>query len=590
MRHLLFTLLALAAGQPGKAEPPAMQPSTDSVPQQCSQIRIEAERLPSLNIPRSAHFTYFVNGEVVVMGGHTSGFVPTPTAEYLRDGRWHTLDMVYDHDHAVSLPLRSGKILIGGGSEQPLGIGQTFSVEIYDPETHEFEGFGCLDTKRVMATAIEMEDSTIMITGNWYHRDNLECFNLGGTSDSVGEVSAFRALPYIFRTAADNFMFFGPTDYKGKPIGTMVVDQLKGEPFVPGIFDTWHCYTHYHPNYHGFIGDTEAGIYSYIFPARNDSGQVALIRTMGTDFSLLTTESPIPMCLYPGDSIRYVDFVLIDTNLSRGYLCGVDKKNRMYFVAVDYNADTDNGCPITLYHTDPLDSISPLNGLWPVLDADGNIVMAGGIINSNFYPLSTAYLFRIHDTVGPADVNSSTTWIWILCLLALISTLAVVAFYHMRRNQTTPHDNIDNLDKLETLETLETLKQPSTHPKSEKPEPAEPKSPNIELMERIVHLVEDDRLYLNNELMIQDIATLTDTNSRYVSACINELQHCSFSLFINRYRVEHAQIIMRSRPDAKMLTIAVESGFANDTTFFRVFKQVTGMTPRQWIAKTTGQA
>ena len=44
--------------------------------------RIVPERLPDLNIPRSGHHTVFVNGELTVMGGHTTAFVPTPTLEY----------------------------------------------------------------------------------------------------------------------------------------------------------------------------------------------------------------------------------------------------------------------------------------------------------------------------------------------------------------------------------------------------------------------------------------------------------------------------------------------------------------------------
>ena len=52
-------------------------------------IQIEIERLPDLNIPRAGHELFYVNGELVVAGGHTNGFVPTPTAEYNRNGKWN---------------------------------------------------------------------------------------------------------------------------------------------------------------------------------------------------------------------------------------------------------------------------------------------------------------------------------------------------------------------------------------------------------------------------------------------------------------------------------------------------------------------
>ena len=59
-------------------------------------VRLQVERLPDLNVPRAGHQLFYVNGELTVAGGHTDGFVPTPTAEYYKDGKWHLL--LYDMD------------------------------------------------------------------------------------------------------------------------------------------------------------------------------------------------------------------------------------------------------------------------------------------------------------------------------------------------------------------------------------------------------------------------------------------------------------------------------------------------------------
>ena len=56
------------------------------------------ERLPDLNVPRSAHVAACVGGELTVIGGHTTGFVPTATAEYYRDGAWHLAETIFPHD------------------------------------------------------------------------------------------------------------------------------------------------------------------------------------------------------------------------------------------------------------------------------------------------------------------------------------------------------------------------------------------------------------------------------------------------------------------------------------------------------------
>lgn len=68
----------------------------------CPIVKLEAVRLPNLNVARSGHSTFCANGEVVVVGGHTTGFVPTATAEYLKDGEWHLMKTVYAHDQGFS--------------------------------------------------------------------------------------------------------------------------------------------------------------------------------------------------------------------------------------------------------------------------------------------------------------------------------------------------------------------------------------------------------------------------------------------------------------------------------------------------------
>lgn len=134
--------------------------------QSCPMVKMQAERLPDLNIPRLGHAVFCVNGEVVAAGGHTTNFVPTQTAEYYRDGEWHLMQMAYPHDQGVAALTGQGKVLLAGGHEKELGIGQTFTLELYDPTTHSFKGYGCLDKKRCFAAALPLDSGRIVISGN----------------------------------------------------------------------------------------------------------------------------------------------------------------------------------------------------------------------------------------------------------------------------------------------------------------------------------------------------------------------------------------------------------------------------------------
>jgi AraC-like DNA-binding protein len=97
--------------------------------------------------------------------------------------------------------------------------------------------------------------------------------------------------------------------------------------------------------------------------------------------------------------------------------------------------------------------------------------------------------------------------------------------------------------------------------------------------------MEDQKVYLNNNLKVGDIAAELDVPSRMVSDSIKANRSCSFAQFVNGYRIEYAKQLLRNRPDAKMTAVYVESGFSNEMSFFRTFKAFTGMTPKEWMAQ-----
>lgn len=135
------------------------------------------ERLPDMHVPRFGHAAFYAGGELVVAGGHTSGFVPTATAERLSGGHWHLMDMVYTHDNGLCVVMSNGSVLLAGGHSEPLGIGQTFTAETYDPATRRFTGFGCLDRKRALAVGVEIDSGRMVIAGNHSASDAIELFD-----------------------------------------------------------------------------------------------------------------------------------------------------------------------------------------------------------------------------------------------------------------------------------------------------------------------------------------------------------------------------------------------------------------------------
>ena len=103
-----------------------------------------------------------------------------------------------------------------------------------------------------------------------------------------------------------------------------------------------------------------------------------------------------------------------------------------------------------------------------------------------------------------------------------------------------------------------------------------------QLWQRICQLMDEQQFFLNSNLKLADVAAALDTNSRYISATIKQYRDCTFSDFVTAYRVGHAQQLMSEQPDKKISAVATESGFSGQSSFFRAFKTVTGMTPTEW--------
>lgn len=519
-------------------------------------VKLTPERLPDMNIPRFGHSTFSASDELTVVGGHTSGFVLTQTAEYLKDGEWHLIQMTYTHDDGLCVPLSNGKVLLAGGYEKNLGIGQTFEVETYDPETHSFYGFGCLDKKRAHVTGIEIDSGQVAIAGNWYNDDAIATYTVGEMYfNTVKSGSVPRSFPYLLRTSNDIMVVSGLWDNYGHPINSGVVDRLKGESFNVSLLETWHPIligSAPRPDAN-LIGDIEKGGYAYLIPVQDSTGQVAIAEVRDTVFTLLPTEKPVPMAS-PWDKIGWYTPIVVDREAQRGYMLGsgTDSIARKYLLSIDYSQ---RPAQLTTYYTD---TIAGFGGSIPLVMKDGNLVVVGGIDGKSTYfnPSAKVWLLPVSPNRQLSSLHnpqSTIKLIGIILLALLLLTLLAYIIIKWARRTIVEH-------------------------------PTEAPKPTSELVQRIEALMTEKQMFLNSNLKMLDIATALDVHQNEVSSCINLNKGYSFSQFVNGYRVEYAKQLMLSHPSIKMAQVAIESGFSSDTSFFRTFKSLTGMSPSEWTA------
>lgn len=109
----------------------------------------------------------------------------------------------------------------------------------------------------------------------------------------------------------------------------------------------------------------------------------------------------------------------------------------------------------------------------------------------------------------------------------------------------------------------------------------------VKLYDQLKQLMEANRLYLDPELNLKKVADLLHTNTKYLSQVVNHQAGVNFQQFTNLYRVEEAKnkIVKESLSNLTLYGIALQCGFKNKSTFYKVFKEVTGFTPKEFVRK-----
>lgn len=101
---------------------------------------------------------------------------------------------------------------------------------------------------------------------------------------------------------------------------------------------------------------------------------------------------------------------------------------------------------------------------------------------------------------------------------------------------------------------------------------------------RFEDLIVTEQLFLKQGIRISDIASMLETNRTYVSRLVNNTYNMSFSDYMNTLRIDYAEQYLMHHKDAKQSDIAEACGFPNASAFNNVFKKITGVTPKVWLA------
>ncbi|PRX54912.1 helix-turn-helix domain-containing protein [Flagellimonas meridianipacifica] len=104
--------------------------------------------------------------------------------------------------------------------------------------------------------------------------------------------------------------------------------------------------------------------------------------------------------------------------------------------------------------------------------------------------------------------------------------------------------------------------------------------------EKIEDVMKERQLYLNPGLTVTSVAEAIGISSRNVSEIINKYADQNFASYVNDYRIEEAKSLLKTRgKKTKIISVALDVGFNNLSSFNVAFKAMTNLTPSEYRAQ-----
>lgn len=90
-------------------------------------------------------------------------------------------------------------------------------------------------------------------------------------------------------------------------------------------------------------------------------------------------------------------------------------------------------------------------------------------------------------------------------------------------------------------------------------------------------------LYKTPRLSLREVADITGISEREVSRAVNLVSGSNFNDLVNGLRIDAIKAQLSQSQHRTILEVALENGFNSKSSFNQTFKQITGMTPGQYL-------
>ncbi len=107
-----------------------------------------------------------------------------------------------------------------------------------------------------------------------------------------------------------------------------------------------------------------------------------------------------------------------------------------------------------------------------------------------------------------------------------------------------------------------------------------------EIKNNLTKLFEEEKIYLDEELRLNSVASQFKISPNQLSRIINESYQMNFNEFVNSFRIKEAEKLLVLDKKQSVISIAFEVGFNSKATFNSQFLKIKNMTPSEFRKKS----
>jgi len=101
----------------------------------------------------------------------------------------------------------------------------------------------------------------------------------------------------------------------------------------------------------------------------------------------------------------------------------------------------------------------------------------------------------------------------------------------------------------------------------------------------LIRIMKEQKPYLDSDFSLSDLATLSGIKQYYLSRVMNHFMKTTFFNLINSYRLNEFLMLvnLKEYKNISLIDIAYESGFKSKSTFYKMFKENKGQSPKDYL-------